>query len=161
MKRTLTSTIFASLLILGVGFRGNPGLGDAGSVPRVHAATPSCSLGTLKDSYGYTVTGTVPGIGDIAAVGILTSDGAGRVSGADTISASIGVIEQRTFRGTYTVDADCTGSLTLQFVAPTFAGLATADIVIVNRGAKIRGIQTTPTPPTPAGVVLTLVAEQM
>jgi hypothetical protein len=49
----------------------------------------------------------------------------------------------------------------LQFVAPTFSGLATVDIVIVDKGAKIRGIQTTTTPPAPTGVVLTFVAEQM
>jgi hypothetical protein len=59
------------------------------------------------------------------------------------------------------VDADCTGSLTLQFVAPTFTGLATADLVIVKKSGKILGIQTTPTPPAPVGVVLTLVAEQV
>jgi hypothetical protein len=161
MQRTLTLTIFASLFLLGVGFRGDPGLGDAGRVPRVHAATPTCSLGTLKDSYGYTATGTIPGLGDIAAVGILTADGAGHVSGADTVAASNGVIEHRIFTGTYTVDADCTGSITLQFDAPTFSGLATADIVIVDKGTKIRGIQTTPTPPAPTGVVLTLIAEQL
>jgi hypothetical protein len=161
MKRTLTSALFVSLLILGLGFRGHLGLGDAGIVPKAQAATPICSLATLDDSYGYTATGTIPGLGDLAAVGILTSDGAGQVSGADTVAASIGVIEQRTFTGTYTVNADCTGSLTLQFVAPTFSGLATVDIVIVDKGDKILGIQTTPTPPTPAGVVLTFVAEKV
>jgi hypothetical protein len=119
----------------------------------------------VKDSYGYTVTGTIPGIGDIAAVGIFTADGAGQVSGADTIAVTnfngTGVIEQRTSTGTYTVDADCTGTFTLQFVAPHFSGLATVDIVIVDKGARIRGIQTTPAPPAPDGVVLTFVAEKM
>ncbi|MGH8067875.1 MAG: hypothetical protein ACRERE_22145 [Candidatus Entotheonellia bacterium] len=161
MKRTLTSAIFVSLLILGVGFQAHLGLGDAGIVPRVQAAIPTCSLSTLRGSYGYTATGTIPNVGDLAAVGILTSDGTGQVSGADTAAASIGVIEQRTFRGTYTVNADCTGSLTLQFAALTFSGLTTADIVIVDKGRKILGIQTTPTPPAPGGVVLTLVAEQV
>jgi hypothetical protein len=165
MKRTLTATMFASLLLLGVGLRGHPGLGDAGRMPTVHAATPSCSLGTLKDSYGSTATGTIPGIGDIAAVGIFIADGAGHVRGADTVAVTnfggTGVIEQRTFTGTYTVDADCTGTFTLQFAAPTFSGLVTADIIIVDKGARIRGIQTTPVPPAPTGVVLTFVAEQM
>jgi hypothetical protein len=129
--------------------------------PRGTLPASTCSLGTLKDSYGYTAKATIPGLGEIAAVGILTADGAGNVSGADTIAASIGVIEQRTFTGTYTVDADCTGSIRLEFVAPTFSGLATVDVVIVDKGAKIRGIQTTPAPPAPTGVVLTFVAEQM
>jgi hypothetical protein len=158
MKRTLTLAIFVGLFILGLGLRGHLGLGDAG---KVQAATPKCSLATLKGSYGYTAAGTIPGVGDFAAVGIFTSDGAGQVSGADTAGVSIGVIEQRTFSGTYTVDADCTGSLTLQFVAPTFTGLATADIVIVKKSGKILAIQTTPTPPAPVGVVLTIVAEQV
>jgi hypothetical protein len=42
-----------------------------------------------------------------------------------------------------------------------FTGLATADLVIVKKSGKILGIQTTPTPPAPVGVVLTLVAEQV
>jgi hypothetical protein len=75
--------------------------------------------------------------------------------------ASSGVIEGRTFTGTYTVDGDCTGTLTLQSSAPTFFGLATADIVIVNKGNAFRGIQTTPVPPAPTVVVLTLVAENI
>jgi hypothetical protein len=158
MNRTLTLAIFGGLLILALGFRGHLGLGDT---DKAQAATRNCSLTTLKGSYGYTAAGTIPGVGDFVAVGIFTSDGAGQVSGADTAAATIGVNEQRTFSGTYTVDADCTGSLTLQFVAPTFAGLVTADIVIVKKSGRILGVQTTPTPPAPVGVVLTIVAEQV
>jgi hypothetical protein len=158
MKRTLTLVVCVGLFILGLGFRWHLGLGDAGNA---QAATRNCSLATLKGSYGYTAAGTIPGVGDFVAVGIFASDGAGQVSGADTAAASIGVTEQRTFSGTYAVDADCTGSFTLQFVAPTFTGPVTADIVIIKKSGKVLGIQTTPTPPAPVGVVLTIVAEQM
>ena len=161
MNRTVTSVLFVSLLILGLGFHGSLGPDDVGLVPTVQAAASSCSLSTLRGSYGYTATGTIPGIGDLAAVGIIFYDGAGHVRGTDTAAASIGVIEARTFTGTYTVDGDCTGTITLRFDAPTFSGLATADFVIVNKGTKVLGIQTTPGPPAPSGVVLTLVVEQI
>jgi hypothetical protein len=44
MKRTVTSVLFVSLLILGLGFRGSFGPDDTGIVSTVQAATSTCSL---------------------------------------------------------------------------------------------------------------------
>ncbi len=129
--------------------------------PLIVASTPAaaagCSLATLKDGYGYTVTGTIPGIGSIAAVGTLIFDGAGNVIGGDTVSASNGVVEPRRATGTYTVRQDCTSSFTVEFSAAVFAGTVSANAVIVNKGEEIQAIQTDPA----GGVVLTFVAKKV
>ena len=59
-------------------------------------------LGSIHGSYGYTVTGTNLAVGLVAAVGRVTSDGHGDLSGSDTLSA-VGTILHRTITGTYTI----------------------------------------------------------
>jgi hypothetical protein len=74
-------------------------------------------------------------------VGQLTSNGAGKITaGSDTVNQS-GTILHQTFTGTYAVAANCTGTLTLNFVG---GGSATANFVLdnANKGAQI--IETTP-----------------
>lgn len=74
MKRIFTSVPVVSLLILGLGFLGNLGLGDAGIVPTAQAAA-ACSLATLRGGYGYTATAITPGVGENDAVGVFPSMG--------------------------------------------------------------------------------------
>ena len=73
-----------------------------------------------------------------ADVGVLVSDGQGKISGNDTISFG-GQIIPRTFMGTYKVNSDCTGTRTLQFDASP-----TVDVTIVldERGHEVRALQT-------------------
>lgn len=147
MKRISTTV---SLLILGLGFFGNLGLGDAGIVPTAQAA--ACSLTTLRGVYGYTATGSRPAVGNSAAVGVLTFDGAGNVTGADTLTVNTGVFARRTITGNYTVNANCTGSMSLVVDSTP----AEHDIVIVGSGKKILTILDDAT-----GLVATLVADKM
>ena len=73
-----------------------------------------------------------------ADVGVLVSDGQGKISGNDTISFG-GQIIPRTFMGTYKVNSDCTGTSTLQFdPSPT----ADVTIVLDERGHEVRALQT-------------------
>ncbi len=60
--------------------------------------------GSFYDSQGYWYV--------MALVGLNTFDGAGNFKGADTLSLD-GTIHKRTVTGTYTVNADCTGTLTI------------------------------------------------
>jgi hypothetical protein len=71
-----------------------------------------CSIASLQGSYGYFLSGPLIGLGPVAAVGIMTLDGAGSLSARDTVSNN-GVIGARNGSGTYTVNSNCTGSVTL------------------------------------------------
>ena len=71
-----------------------------------------CSVGTLQGSYGYFLSGPLIGLGPVAAVGIMTFDGAGGLSARDNVSNN-GVIGTRNGSGTYAMNSNCTGSATL------------------------------------------------
>jgi hypothetical protein len=74
------------------------------------------------------------------AVGQLTSNGAGKITaGSDTVNQG-GTILHQTFTGTYSVAANCTGTLTLNFVG---GGSATANFVLDNGNAGAQIIETT------------------
>ena len=53
--------------------------------PNVQAAE-ECSNASLQGSFGVTSTGTIIGVGSLAAVGVVTFDGEGNHVGFDTIS---------------------------------------------------------------------------
>jgi hypothetical protein len=105
-----------------------------------------CSNATLRGSFGYTSTGTLlasyvppPLAGPFAEVGRQTFDGKGNTDATATLSAN-GNIVKVTIEGTYTVNPDCTGSLTLN-VSPLGATVH-ADFVIGDDGAELRAIVT-------------------
>lgn len=71
-----------------------------------------CTLASLHGSYGYFLSGPFNGLGPVAAVGIVTLDGAGGLSARDTVSTN-GVIGHRNGAGAYTVNSNCTGSVNI------------------------------------------------
>jgi hypothetical protein len=73
--------------------------------------TTGCSLARAAGSYGVSDSGTIVGIGPIAIVSLATLDAGGTISGKSTLSEN-GDIGQRTLSGTYTVNRDCTGTVT-------------------------------------------------
>src|SRR5215472_16860190 len=87
----------------------------------------ACSDATMNGVVGFLVG---------AAVGQFTADGAGHISAGSQTVSNKGVISKQTFTGTYSVAANCTGKLTLNF---TGGGMATANFVIdnVGKGAQI------------------------
>jgi hypothetical protein len=117
---------------------------EAGTVPPMHAQ-PTCTDASLHGSYGYSFDGTVIGIGPAAGSGVITFDGEGNLSGADTLSLN-GTIIPRTLTGTYAVQANCTGSVTLEVSTGDIFHLA---FVIVDSRRELRFIQ------TDAGTVIT------
>jgi hypothetical protein len=101
-----------------------------------------CSNASLQGSFGFTNTGTnialpPPLAGPIAQIGRQSFDGRGHTHGTGTLSAN-GNILSVTARGTYVVNPDCTGSLTL-FVSP-FGSTVNADFVIDDDGAEVRAL---------------------
>jgi hypothetical protein len=105
-----------------------------------------CSMATLQGSFGYTSTGDLtksyvpaPYAGPFAEVGRQTFDGKGNTEAKATVSSN-GSITPVTVKGAYTVNSDCTGTMTLD-VSP-FDSTVNVDFVIDANGAEIRAIVT-------------------
>ncbi len=146
MKRILSTllalAVLAALLVITTTF--------------AHALSP-CSLATLNGNYAVNVPGFIsPGQSvrgaevPLAAVGVYTFDGFGNWSNNYTLAINGEISAGRISSGTYTVNSNCTGSITStagDFI-PNF------NIVIIGGGTEIFGIETTP------GFTGTLVAKR-
>ena len=110
-------------------------------MPAAHAAE-RCTAASLKGNYGFTASGYFPNgaaNAPIAAAGVTTLDGEGNVTA--TVTASFGGdIQTFPYTGTYSVNPDCTGSVT----ATPGSGLANFSIVVLRGGAEILGIEIDP-----------------
>ena len=136
MKRAIAPTtlaiVFATAFVLGI-------------VPRAQAGDDKeCSNATLRGSFGFTSTGTLlalppPSAGPFAEIGRQTFDGQGNTDATATLSAN-GNIKRVTVVGTYVVNPDCTGSMTL-LVSP-FGSTVNLDFVIDDDGTELRAITT-------------------
>ncbi|HEV2177975.1 MAG TPA: hypothetical protein VGW33_12375 [Terriglobia bacterium] len=125
MKRTLNfalaAVVFAATLTL---------MG----VPNALAEEESCSNGTLQGSYGASITGTVAGL-PLAELDLVSADGKGNfTSGTGTLSFN-GSVSTFTFTGTYTINADCSGSASL-------SNGVTQNLVIKADGSEVMFIGT-------------------
>jgi hypothetical protein len=119
-----------------------------------------CSVATLQGGFGFTFTGTANtpgGPSQRGGVGRIVFDGLGNLIGTVT-SNSDGAVLRRTFVGTYTVAADCTGSFSNTFT-DALDGHATFDVVIDDDGSEYRSI-TTPPPGAPNPATLTSIGRK-
>ena len=137
MRRTIAPAtlviVFATVFVLGI-------------LQRVQAGADreECSTASLHGSFGFTSTGTLlalpPGFaGAFGEIGRQTFDGRGNTDATATLSAN-GHVNHVTFEGTYDVNADCTGSMTL-FVSPLGVTVP-LDFVIDDNGTELRAITT-------------------
>jgi hypothetical protein len=131
--------------------------------PLAQAASGKCSLSKLAGTYGLTTTGSIPGIGPVAAVGLMTLDASGNISGSQTRSLN-GDIADETFTGTATVNSDCTGTDTVSvFESGVLVRTSTLKLVFDDAGRSARAIFTSivlPDVPTLASI-LTVDARRM
>jgi hypothetical protein len=116
-----------------------------GIAPTVKADDKGCSNASLQGTFAYTGTGSIvtPAAiaGPFAEVGTQTFDGQGHTTATATASSN-GTIVQLTITGTYTVNPDCTGTLTLQ-VSP-FGVTVHVYMVIDNSLSEFQAIETEP-----------------
>jgi hypothetical protein len=108
---------------------------------RVAAQNPG-----LKGSYGFTVLRHYAG-GDsapVAVVGVMTFDGAGNATGSETVVFSDPAPDATTvqaqtfpFTGTYVVNADGTGTITLQIPGQTIP----VAFVLADGGSTVMFVQ--------------------
>lgn len=126
------------------------------SVRSAHAQA-AYSVESVKGTYGYTIESGAGKAAPQVGVGLLVADGNGGLSGSESVQTYGTGNEARTFQGSYTVNADGTGTMTLNYAAPaanpavsdeedtaTFTPPAlsvTYQFVLVNNKAEIRGIR--------------------
>jgi len=112
-----------------------------------HAKVFPCSTATLTGRYAIRGEGVVPGgpppapMVPFAVVALDTLDGQGQVTDADTASVN-GVVVSQVNHGTYTVNEDCSGTLTINIPTPPFQ--LTHNLVIVDKGNEFYLIASTP-----------------
>jgi hypothetical protein len=120
---TLTSLTIGASLMLGSSLL---------IAPLAHGAQSSCSLEKLQGRYVFTGQGTN------LHYGAFDFDGTGKFSGKQT-SLRHAVAQRETLNGTYTMDADCTGTMFLQGQP---GGTAHWDVFVTHDGKKGRMIRT-------------------
>jgi hypothetical protein len=130
-----------------------------GAAPAVHAAE-KCSNAKAAGQWGFTLTGTLilptgPVLG--AATGRFSADSAGNVSGTEARNVGGGFANE-TIAGSWTVNSDCTATLTANiYESGVLVRISVLDVVFVDNSSKIRAVQESLTLPdgTPIPVVIT------
>src|ERR1700686_1976115 len=157
MKRNISLTTLAmiSLTMLYVGL-----------APTARAQDErGCSNASVAGKWGFTTNGSVVGIGPRDSLGIFTLDGAGNLLKGKATSSLNGSVTDETFSGTYSVNPDCTGKLSIQiFDLPGNKILAaTLDLVFDNNVRELRAIFTSAVLPngTPLATVITVQAKRL
>ena len=135
-----------------------------GVVPGLHAA---CTSATAAGSFGFTTTGTLllpSGPAPVAAVGLVTFDLNGNVTGSQDRSVG-GAFAHETITGTFTVTRDCTITVVANVYDSSGNLVRTSTIpgVLVNNGKQIRAIFETVVLPNGLNLpsVLTLEADRI
>jgi hypothetical protein len=117
----------------------------------LHANPQACTTAILQGGYGAGTTGLINSSGDPNDIRIGTFvpfaeavyflfDGHGNLSGSSTADFG-GSAFPVTFTGTYTVNGNCTGSLTVDAGA---SGIVHRDLVIVDAGKEVEFVSTDP-----------------
>lgn len=87
------------------------GHGTASGAMVAQGAATTCTVAAVKGTYGFYGGGYVVGNGVQALTGQLVLDGAGNVTGSGT-DVIVGNVQSGSITGTYTIAANCTGTLT-------------------------------------------------
>jgi hypothetical protein len=127
------------------------------SAPAQAGDRHQCSLAGAAGNWGFTDSGTVVGVGPRTAVGILTLDAAGNVLNGEATSSLNGSIAAETFSGTYTVNPDCTGTISVEiFSSGVEILVVTGNLAFDDNMDQLRGIFTSVTE-EPSGTPLSTV----
>jgi hypothetical protein len=123
MKLSLTSGTIGASLMLGCSLL---------IAPMAYGAPQTCSVEKLQGRYVFTGQGTN------YHYGAFDFDGAGQFSGKQT-SLRHAIVQREALNGTYTIDQDCTGKITLEGQP---GGTAHWDVFLTEDGEKGRMIRT-------------------
>ena len=107
-----------------------------------------CNVGTLHGKYGFVLSGLRPGAGgapeQFVGVAMVTYDGHGSFTQVDNVHGASGTVTDRDGWGTYTVNADCSGTSALWTAGLPFP--LELRSVIVDDGAEVRTAVMGPAP---------------
>ena len=118
-----------------------------------HADDNHCSLARSAGMWSFTDQGTVIGIGPRTAVGVFTFDGVGNLQNGVATSSLNGAVASETFSGTYAVNSDCTGTISVDiFSSGTEILVVTLNVAFDDDMKHMRGIFTSVA--TPDGMQL-------
>jgi len=140
--KTLTATAITALAL--------------GIASTAYADDKGCSNVTLRGTFAYTSTGSIAAPPEVAGpfveVGTQTFDGSGATTATATLSQN-GNILPVTITGTYTVNPDCTGTMTVQ-VSPISVTVHVFFVIDDNLN-EFQAIETDP------GLVITRIARRL
>ena len=112
-------------------------LAGAGSALAADAGAAACSEATLRGTYLFAHEGFTVGQGPFAIAGQDVFDGQGNQRGVITVSANGTITRFIHDTGKYTVNPDCTGSV-------SFSGGTTGDLFVAPDGSQLVFVQTNP-----------------
>ena len=141
-RKRLTLTIalgVASMLALIIGLASSAG-GQAGGGLSEGSKHRGCSEATLQGAYLFSARGDSPSDSPdptlpIVVAGVRTFDGEGKLSQVNTVSMGGVITRQRPDTGTYTLDSNCIGTMTI-------AGVRNWDIYVAEDGSEGVGVST-------------------
>jgi len=140
---TTAGVLMAAALILGA-----PGTGSETSAD----GERHCTNATLEGRYAVIGSGFIPGgpppapLVPDAHMSLMTLDGAGNLTDRVTLSGN-GEVFREVAQGTYTINADCRGELTIQSPGPPFQltwDLVVAELQGASKGKEFYAIGTVP-----------------
>lgn len=113
------------------------------SVQPVVRAQDGCTNASFKGAYGFALNGFYyDQFGNqsvYAANGRTVADGAGALAGTETVSFDGAIQRNLTLAGTYTVNADCTG--TWNFTDSKGAAVGNFDVVMTSGGKQVQLVE--------------------
>jgi hypothetical protein len=109
---------------------------QSGTVQAQGKAT--CTVAGLKGNFGIEANGLFIGVGAVALDGLFVLDGKGNVSGTESGSIAGSIFTAQAVSGTYTVAANCTGTLTFTVLGQT----EHSSFVVTNGGKGMLLIET-------------------
>jgi hypothetical protein len=98
--------------------------------PALHATT--CSDDKVAGDWGFSINGTIVGVGPVGAIGQFHQDADGNLAGTETRSLA-GSVGRETLTGTVSVNSDCTATATINvYESGSLVRITTLDLVYVN-----------------------------
>jgi hypothetical protein len=109
---------------------------QSGTVQAQGKAT--CTVAGLKGNFGIEANGVFVGVGAVALDGLFALDGKGNVSGTESGSIAGSIFTGQAVSGTYTVAANCTGTMNVTVLGQT----EHSSFVVTNGGKGMLVIET-------------------
>ena len=164
MKRII-SMLVALAAFVGVVAWGSTATKNITLLPVVHAASPTgCSTETVAGNWGVTLSGTlILPTGPVPAAGVArgTFDAQGNITSGATEARNVGGgFANETLTGSWTVNPDCTGTLTIHaYESGVLVRTSVLSIVFVDNLTKVLMVQESLTLPDGTVVPAVITAE--